>query len=576
MGLALLTGAVALAAWLAHRGDPGPIEPTHSIVVLPFRNLSPDTATDRLILGVHAGLVDQLSRVRGLRVASRGASLEFRGSTRPEQEIARELNAKTVLTGTVRRAGERVRFSVTLGDTGREQPYWVEGYNDRLTPENLFEIQANVTRRVAATLDLRLGSRQSDELRRPPTNDLDALFLYYRGRDLWETRGPVAQDDSLRDRLLEEAVARDSTFAPAWGLLARSESWGIITGASSDTLPARRALDQVLALSPGSLDASSAAAYYHYALGDYAAALADLDEADRPLPNDAELLLTRGHLLQRLGRWQEAVAAMQHARRVDPRNPRLLLDLGLTYAALRRWDGAETELRRAITLAPGYDEALLALIEVRLTGRGDTLGARALLEAARPVVSPGHLALISTRLALLSSRDLRAARRAAERWPRGVYSLTYGTRLLQLALVARAAGETRAARAYADSLLREVEPEIARRARLGPADPLGLRALVELSAAAGHALRGDSTRALALLAPAAGRISPERDGYAGPELLRWVALTWMLLDRRAEAIAALQQAVTLPSRLNLEELRRDPVWDALRQEPGFRELVARR
>ena len=223
-------------------------------------------------------------------MVSRTSALEYPGSGGSEQVIARDFDVATLLTGSVQRSGDRVRITAALRDAGKAEELWSETYERRLSPENLFDIQADVVRRVASALDLPLSSKLSRALSRPPTGDLEALDLYYQGLRMWDIRGPGSTRDTMRTLLLRQAVTRDSNFVAAWSLLARSASWDLRAGSAGDTAPAWRAVERTIALVPGSLEAHLASGYYRfYAQGDYPAALAQFDAADRLLPNDSEL-----------------------------------------------------------------------------------------------------------------------------------------------------------------------------------------------------------------------------------------------------------------------------------------------
>jgi serine/threonine-protein kinase len=163
---------LAVGAWAALRGpaDPG-AEDERSIAVLPFTDLSGDTATSPLILGMHSEIVTQLTKIPGLQVASRSSALEYRDSRKTGREIAGELAVRSLLGGQVQRAGNQIRFSVSLTDPRRGQELWAESYDRQYTAENLFEVQGEIARAVAAALSVRLSERQEQELDRAPTTN---------------------------------------------------------------------------------------------------------------------------------------------------------------------------------------------------------------------------------------------------------------------------------------------------------------------------------------------------------------------------------------------------------------------
>src|SRR5687768_7032179 len=288
-GIAALVVAGTAWAMLARR-DPATADAdaVRTIAVLPFENLGGDTSIVPLILGMHAEMVTQLTKLGGLGVASRNAALEYRGSKRSDRQIASELGVASLLTGSVQRAGDQVRFSVALTDAPNGKELWAESYDRQYTAANLFEVQGDIARQVATALRVQLTDRQQQQISVAPTTSLQALDLYHRALVLNEFRAPV--NETLTVRLVEQAVALDPRFVAAWSLLAQSRAWLLRQSLVTDTLPAWLAVQRTQELAPGSLEAILAHAYYRYfAQGDFPGALRDLEAADRLMPNSSEI-----------------------------------------------------------------------------------------------------------------------------------------------------------------------------------------------------------------------------------------------------------------------------------------------
>jgi hypothetical protein len=155
------------------------------------------------------------------------------------------------------------------------------------------------------------------------------------------------------------------------------------------------------------------------------------------------------------------------------------------------------------------------------------------------------------------------------------FSATFPHRSLSLARAAGAAGDSALARAHADTLIRIATAELeARRAR-GGVDPFAREAFIEANMAVALAFRGEREAAVRLAESAVGRISVERDAMDGIGLLQYLAGTYMLVGRRADAIATLERVLAVPSGVTVPLLRLDPTYDSLRGEPAFQRLVAR-
>lgn len=339
-------------------------------------------------------------------------------------------------------------------------------------------------------------------------------------------------------------------------------------------MPAWAAVLRARAIDPQSLDAALASAYYgYYARADYRGALASLEEADRLMPNSAEILSAQGLLLRRLGRWDEAVQLLRRAADLDRRNTVVLSQLAETYLLLRRWDDAEPVIDLALSINPASSTLILAKLQLLRNGRGDTAGIRSVVEGSRHVVSPASEGMTQSRLHMVT-RDWPAARAAVLQWPVTAFTHVAGSQSLNLALIADAQGDRNARAAYIDSIIKQGNRELVNRRRRGPDDPFGTQAIVELTMAAAFAMAGDSARAVNMAETATRRFSPERDQIDAWEQRRWLAVVYMFAGRKGDAITTLKNMLAVPSTMTVNELRLNFVWDRLRNEPAFQQLVS--
>jgi len=571
LGLALV---VAATAWLiASRATFGSASGTgeRSVAVLPFENISGDTSVVPLLLGVHAEMVTQLTKIAGLKVASRTSALEYRDTKKSDREIASELGVATLLRGTIQRSGNQVRFSVALADAPQGKELWAESYDRPYTTENLFEVQGDIARQVAASLRVQLSAQQQQQISRAPTTNVAALDAYYRGLLAWTDRSS-GERDTVAVRQLERAVELDTSFVAAWSVLAQARSWLIRRGMESDTLWASAAVQHTQRLAPGSLEAAVAQGYYrYYAHGDFAGALEDLSNAHRLTPNSSEIVYVISLLERRLGRWDDAVTHARRAIELDPRNAQMVFSLGETYTLMRRFAEAERTLARARELTPESQQAHTQTVVLHLA-MGDTAGARAMLRQAAAIL-PDRLRGAFTALLALYAREHAAALGGFAAQP-PAFITTYPHRSLSLAIAAASSGDSALARAHADTLLRVGATELEARRLQGGMDPFGRQALIEAQMAVALAMRGERERAVQLAEAAGGRFSMQRDAIDAVPPRQYLAMTYMLVGRRADAIAILESLLAVPSAVTTPLLRLDPTYDSLRGEPGFQRLVA--
>ena len=568
----VLALAVAAATWAIARGRSVPDGTTErSVAVLPFDNLSGDTSVVPLILGVHAEMITQLTKLGGLKVASRTSALEYRNSTKNDREIASELGVATLLRGTIQRSGNQVRFAVSLADAPQGKELWAESYDRPYTAENLFEVQADIARQVASALRVQLSAQQRQQLARAPTSNVAALDAYYRGLLTWTDRSS-GEKDTLAVHHLERAVELDTSFVAAWSLLAQARSWLIRRGLETDTLWAWAAVEHTQHLAPGSLEAAVAQGYYrYYARGDFAGGLEDLSAAARITPNSTELLYPIALLERRLGRWDDAVTHLQRAIELDPRSSLLPYALGETYTLMRRFAEAKRALDRAIELSPESQQAHMQSVLLQLA-MGDTAGARGAIRRATGTLPDRLIHGFESELASFAG-DYPLAMRGFADQP-AEFIAVFPHRSLNLALTAAASGDSARARAHADTLLRLGAAELEARRSAGGVDPFRRQPLIEAQLAVGLAIRGERDRAVQLAERAANEFSIERDAIDAVAQRPYLAMTYTFAGRRPDAIATLRGLLAVPSAVTPQLLRLDPTYRSLRGEPEFQQLVA--
>jgi serine/threonine-protein kinase len=549
-----------------------------SIAILPFDDISGDTANRAFILGMHGEIVTQMTKLPGVQVASRQSSSGYMGSRKPVPSIAKELGVTRILTGTVQRAGGQIHVQAELQDASNGRPLWADSYNQELTAANLFAIEGEVAQRVAAALSVKLSDVDVAQLSKAPTKSLEALDLYHRGELLWVERG-VPGRDTLAVQLLKRSVAVDSMFAEAWGVLTMSQSFLLRMGMSFDTLPARRALDRAVALAPTSLETHVASVYYrYYAKADYAGALAELQDAERAAPRSAELSAAEGLLLKRLGRFDASLAAMQRSVELDPRNRQARADLAQQYIAFGRFDDAAAAAAELLRQSPNSANGMQYSIYARLA-KGDTTGAKTILADNRAHFDSSDVSLWDVPFAL-RRHDLGPAMNAIRIAGFGFVGadgnasgdFTQGA-YEALAVLSSPSGDRLAARKFADSteLLGRAQKAKADR-RVG--DPFGVGAFADMETAIARAAIGDA-RAIPLGEAAAKRFNGTVDGADGVSMVRMLALMYELAGRPHDAVTQLKIATAKPITVTIEELRSSALWDPLRKDPEFIALIAK-
>ncbi len=292
------------------------------VAVLHFDALGPDADEVFLADGLTEDLIVDLARVAGIEVAARGEVLPYRGRELPTRTIARELGVAYVVHGSVRRAGARSRITAQLVNAADGGTLWAERYDRTL--DDLFDVQAEVSRRIVEALQVTLAPEESDALRRPPTAHRDAYALYVRGQTLADQvrRASSAQAEAA----LREALALDPDFALAHATLAEVLARRVPLGWGPRALlaEAKRHAERALVLDPGLPRARAALGRVHHLEGDRVALLEDLRAARLLDAHEAEVANWIGRAYMSLGRFDDAIEVLERAMAQHPRSFDLL------------------------------------------------------------------------------------------------------------------------------------------------------------------------------------------------------------------------------------------------------------
>lgn len=363
-------GALALAPVLVyffrHRSK---AEATVSIAVLPFVNLSSDKEQEYFSDGLTEELLNLLARVPGLRVAARTSAFAFKGRNATIAEIGRELNVKTILEGSVRKSGDRIRVDTELIDAAEGYHLWSDSYDRKLT--DIFALQDDIGKAVVAALRLKLLAPPTTIDRK--TVHPEAYNEYLLGRQFLNQ----FTDTSFARAVdaFERAVRIDPSYAPAWAGLASARYWHTDTdpGLSAAAIEehqqeALEAADKAVALGP-----QVAAAYVvrgdlrAFLRWDFAGARADLDRARALAPEDVEALFTEAiAVLRPQGQLGDAIAELRKAAALDPLNARIWSYLGGTLLMTGDLAGTRAALSRALQISPGSHSVSAHLAEAFL------------------------------------------------------------------------------------------------------------------------------------------------------------------------------------------------------------------
>lgn len=301
---------------------------------------------------------------------SRTSVLPYRDKAKHNiREIGKALGVSSILEGTVRRSGNRIRLVVQLIDARTDQHLWAQDYDRELT--DVFAIQSALAQEIAGQLKAKLSPDEKARMNTKPTQNHEAHMLFVRAR-------PIATGSDTEERkkaipLFEEAIKLDPTFALAHAQLSWLESWLYfsVDPSTARLEKARRAANEAMRLAPDLPQAHLAMGFLHYyGERDYARALSEFAIAQRGLPNDADIPRAIGAIERRQGKWEESTKSYREAVSLNPRDAVLIRNLALNYAATRDYSLAAETFDRAVALAPQDFEmnALRAWVDVHWKG----------------------------------------------------------------------------------------------------------------------------------------------------------------------------------------------------------------
>jgi serine/threonine protein kinase/Flp pilus assembly protein TadD len=336
-------------------GEEGPDGANRSIAVLPFTNISPDKDNEYFGDGLAEELINALAKLEPLRVAARTSAFHFRGKDADVREVGQRLNVRSVLTGSVRASGKRLRVTTQLVNTADGFHLWAERYDRDMV--DIFALQDEITEAIMGQLKVRLGLRNEPIAGRPPTHNMAAYNQYLKGRYFWNRRS--AADVERAIECFSQAAESDPQFAAAFSGLADCY---VILGVYGNHKPedlfplATEVARRALAINPGLAEAytslGSIRAIYDW---DWTGAETDFEKAISLNPQYSTAYHWHAsHCLIPLGRFSQARAQIAIAREKDPLSLPILSTAGLIAYFERNPDEAIAEYQRCVEMDPHF------------------------------------------------------------------------------------------------------------------------------------------------------------------------------------------------------------------------------
>ena len=543
-----------------------------SIAVLPFENLSDEKENAYFADGIQDDVLTNLSKIGDLKVISRTSVMPYRGKTSNIREIGKALGVASILEGSVRRAGNRVRVNVQLIDATTDKHIWANDYDRDLT--DVFAIQTDLAHEIANALQAKLSDTEKARMERKPTENGEAYLAFVQAQNL----GCAVEDfDKLKqsEQLYERAIQLDPNFALALARSSLLQSWIVHT---FDRTPERREKARTLAeralqLQPDLPEAHLAlGSSYYYGDNNYDAALKEFEIAQRGLPNESEVYLAIGAMQRRQGKWGESTANLEKAASLNPKDTWPLQNLALNYQMQRNFDAANKTVDRALQINPTGIGLWEIKVKLAIAEKGDFSVYEQAMQKGKsfPMSNEERLKIVGSEAnLLLLQRKYDQLLQLGEKFPDDSFAAvpgSLGMKYFAIGIAQKGLGDDTAARTALVKAKNILEEQLKQK----PDD-----ADLHVGFAKVLAWLGEKDAAIAEAQRAMDLRPESKDAFEGPQITEQVAQVYTILGDNARAIELLDGLLSRPSEVTLHALKLNPAWDPLRNDIGFQALFTK-
>jgi TolB-like protein/cytochrome c-type biogenesis protein CcmH/NrfG len=541
-----------------------------SIAVLPFDNLSDDKENAYFADGIQDDILTNLSKIGDLKVISRTSVMQYKGKAPNVREIGKALGVSTILEGSVRRAGNRVRLNVQLIDATNDEHLWASDYDRDVT--DVFAIQTDLAQKISDALQAKLSPAEKSRIERKPTENGEAYLAFVQAHNLQDA---VEDWEKLKqsEQLYARAIQLDPTFALAFARYSQLESWIVHTfeRTTERREKARAYAQQALQLQPDLPEAHLAMGFsLYYGDNDFEAALKEFEIAQRELPNEAEVYLAIGAIQRRMGKWQESTASLEKAAILNPKDGFVFQNLAFNYQMLRNFDAANEAIERGLKVNPEGIGLWETKSKLAIAEKGDLSVSEQAFEAVKsiPMNDETKLRIAGARadvfiLERKYEEGLREAEKVSDNLLAGIPTALCGKYYL-VGFARKALNDETGAR----TALMKAKDLLEAQLKQSPDSP-ELR--IQLAKVLGYL--GERDAALTEARHATEILPESKDAFGGPEITAGVAEVCGIVGENGRAIELLDGLLSRPSGITVPILKLSPAWDPLRSDPRFQALL---
>jgi TolB-like protein/Tfp pilus assembly protein PilF len=550
--------------------------PQKSIAVLPFENLSDDKNAAYFADGIQDEILTKLASIADLKVISRPSTAKYKSKPEDLKTVSQQLGVATVLEGSVQKAADKVRVNVQLIDARADSHLWAKSYDREM--KDVFAVESEVAQEIADSLQAKLSPAEASTLATAPTKDPAAYDLFLKG-EFEERLADSSLEAESFDRAAawyRQAIALYPSFALAMARLVPNRiqrHWFIEQMSEAELAQLRSMAEQAVALAPNLAQVHVALGqFYYHGHRQYEQALAEFERALQLQPNASTALEYSGYVHRRQGQWERCLDELKRALEQDPRNASIVANSANTYLPLRMWKEAERTARHALEINPQAADGMRTLLGSIVNGSGDINEAQRVLAsfpAENKILVNSNFGdvrgMIGDRAyVFVLARDFQAALKVWE--AAGNTAVDERRRLSARVAIRVLGGDLIGAQAEAEKARQLLEERLRER-------PNDISSMTQLSWVY-LALKRNSD-AIKLARQATNLLPPEKDVVVGNILLAGLAEIEARTGATADAIALLHRLLSVPAggSVSIARLKIDPVWDPIRKDPAFQQLL---
>ncbi|MFC1785033.1 protein kinase [Candidatus Neomarinimicrobiota bacterium] len=529
-----------------------------SIAVLPFTTIDRTEESEIFGEGIHDDILTQIAKIHDLKVIARTSVIKYKDSELGLKDIAKELNVTSILEGSVRRAGDKIRIVAQLIDPLTEDHIWAETYDRDYS--DIFAIQSEVAQKIAFALETTLSPKEKRYIEEIPTDNFEAYDWYIKGK--------FDKSQANRIKYFEQALELDPNFALAYVELSMAQlqlGWESNQYVSNELREkAKLSLEKAIELDPLNPKILQLEGYYYYyGFRDYEKALKKYSLALKSRPNDSELFSAISYVKRRQGNWDEALELGLNAVAIDPLDYDIITEVAGTALFMRKWELAKSLTKRSLTINPKKYDSIEDDVIRAVNQNGDLMEAQSILDEAANHISADTLRLLLSDINFLNKNYANALKisKGYHNSAR-IEDISDYLNSLNKGIYALFNEEIELSNSYFDSLIIFCKNKI----KLMPDDYQSYQWL-----ARAYAHSGNKDGALSTIYIVDKLIL--KDAIVNSKWRNHKSLIYIAVGEYDKALAEIEYLLLIPSTLSVERLKLDPLYDPLRDNPRFQKLI---